>query len=622
MQIENKASNHLFNYMDSTLPPWKWLALMFLAVATAVIVFLGVGDGNNMFYAFVYGKNHTGEFSVDPFLSAYGPKKLPLFFKIVSGIYEIPFYHLLFGVLFKGLMLVTYFFLAWRITHNSFASIIALLIIFGLLKFEVGAETIVNLKLPFIPDSMEFRRWCYLSFRQASAPFIILGTLLFLRKKFILSSILLALSVYCHPHNGIIFFLVLNISFLFCILFWRDRLAALIYSAKFIFPYLIIIAPYLLNALSAFRDVEPMPFLQFWELTIKNEADDASTLFSLKNMHPPYLLSFYLTLAALFLHFLFKSDIPKIKINLKNLIRNDQDMIWSMMLAPWILITFGCLWELGMMKYLPDFLNDLIAPLHIRRASMVSIILYIPIFAMLLARIIFVLSEKLGLEVLGEKILLNLKSYLEKINLKSIDHTFSVGLSIGVLLSVLLIKNQNIETFKEFWVFDPIGYEHALADNPPVFLIEGKEIPAFPWIEVCTWIKNNTSISAAFFNPSYIRPFRSCSKRQGFIEEKVDGNASIADRRYATIYYERFADIHRGLTYLDFPGKYIDSRVLYSKMQKRYLSLDVDYIEFLKEKYSGYRYFLTEFGHQLPYSIIFKNSHFLLYDLDTKHQID
>ena len=84
MEIESKASNQLFNYTNGTLPPWKWLTLIFLAVATAVIVFLGVGDGNNMFYAFVYGKSHTGEFAVDPFLSDYGPKKLPLFFKIVS----------------------------------------------------------------------------------------------------------------------------------------------------------------------------------------------------------------------------------------------------------------------------------------------------------------------------------------------------------------------------------------------------------------------------------------------------------------------------------------------------------------------------------------------------------
>ena len=43
-------------------------------------------------------------------------------------------------------------------------------------------------------------------------------------------------------------------------------------------------------------------------------------------------------------------------------------------------------------------------------------------------------------------------------------------------------------------------------------------------------------------------------------------------------------------------------------------------VRLLKEKYPGYRYFLTEFGHKLPYPIIFKNSHFLLYDLALNYQ--
>ena len=206
---------------------------------------------------------------------------------------------------------------------------------------------------------MEIRRWCYLSFRQASAPFIIIGSIFFLSRKFFFSSIFLALAVYCHPHNGIIFFVVLNIALLISFLSSKDRLADIVAFIKFAFPFLIIISPYMLTALSTFRDVEPIPFLKFWELTIKNEPGDASTLYSLKNMHPPYLLSFYLTLAAVFLHFLFKSDTPKIKFNNTNSNRGGKDMLWTMMLAPWVLVSFGCLWELGMMNYLPDFLNDI-----------------------------------------------------------------------------------------------------------------------------------------------------------------------------------------------------------------------------------------------------------------------
>jgi hypothetical protein len=615
MKTNHQNTSPLFDYMSGSLPPWNFLLLILLAVFVAVIVFLGIGEGYILSSVAAFGSSHAGEFNLDPLLKEFLPKRMPLFFKLVADIYEIPFYHLLFGILFKGLIVIAYFFLAWKITGSTFASTIALLLIFGLLKFEIGAETILNLKLPFIPDSMEIRRWCYLSFRQASAPFIIIGSIFFLSRKFVFSSIFLALAVYCHPHNGIIFFVVLNIALLISFLSSKDRLADIVAFSKFAFPFLIIISPYMLTALSTFRDVEPIPFLKFWELTIKNEPGDASTLYSLKYMHPPYLLSFYLTLAAVFLHFLFKSDTPKIKFNNANSIRDGKDMLWTMMLAPWVLVSFGCLWELGMMNYLPDFLNDMIFPLHIRRASMVSTILYIPIFAMLIARIILVLSEKLGTEIIGEKFLISVRFYLDKINLKSLDHIFSLVLSIGILLVVILLKNEKIETFKKYWIFDPIGYELALSGKKFVSMNAIKMIPASSLIDVCDWIKNNTHAKAAFFHPVLFRPFRACTKRQGFIEEKLDGNIAIVDRRFANIYYSRFADIHRGLTYLDFPEKHVAALDLYPKMQERYLSLDGAYIEFLKEKYPGYRYFLTEKGHKLPYLLIFKNSHFLLYDL-------
>ena len=219
--IEEKNPHSILNYMNTSHLPRKWLGLMLLIASGAVVLFWGVGYGNNLFYTFVLGSSNAGQFEVDPTLSKYIPNKIPLFFKLVSNIYEIPFYHLLFGVLIKGLVLVTYFSLAWKMTGSSFASLIAVFMIFGLFKFEIGVETILNLKLPFVPDSMEFRHWCYLSFRQASAPFVIMGTLFFLSRKFISSSIFLAFAAYCHPHSGIIFFGALNLALMICLLFWE-----------------------------------------------------------------------------------------------------------------------------------------------------------------------------------------------------------------------------------------------------------------------------------------------------------------------------------------------------------------------------------------------------------------
>ena len=203
-----------------------------------------------------------------------------------------------------------------------------------------------------------------------------------------------------------------------------------------------------------------------------------------------------------------------------------------------------------------------------------------------------------------------------------------MGLSIVTLLLVFLVKSKNIEGFKEYWVFDPVGLELSLSKKDPTrsrtyfhtrHLGGGAMINLSSFIDACHWIQKNTPVKAAFFNPAYIRPFRSCTKRQGFVEEKLDGNAAIVDRRFATIFHKRFADIHKGLSYNDFPGYPVDFDDLYTAMRQQYLSLNVDNIKVLKEKYPGYQYFFTEKGHMLPYSLIYRNEHFLLYDLIAKN---
>ena len=240
---------------------------------------------------------------------------------------------------------------------------------------------------------------------------------------------------------------------------------------------------------------------------------------------------------------------------------------------------------------------------------------------MLLASIILLISEKLSWEIFGDKLLASMKCFLKKIGIISVDSAFAVGLSIAILFFVILIKNKNMKTFTDYWEFEPVGYEQLLTRTAgqqywhDFSLKKGGFIAVSSFVSVCNWIKNNTSASTAFFNPPYIRPFRTCSKRQGFLEEKMDGNVAIADRKFATIYYERLADISRGFTYYDLQQGYSDLKDLFPTLRQRYLSLDENYVEFLKEKYPEYRYFLTEASHGLPYPIAFKNAHFILYDL-------
>ena len=141
------------------------------------------------------------------------------------------------------------------------------------------------------------------------------------------------------------------------------------------------------------------------------------------------------------------------------------------------------------------------------------------------------------------------------------------------------------------------------------------------FVDVCKWIRSHAPLDVAFIHPPYIRDFRAYSERQGFLSEKIDGNNAILNRKFATIYLKRFSDIHKGLTYNDLPGIVTTGGEPYKIMRQRYLSLNETDIEHLKKLYPGYRYFVTEIGHTLPYYMIYSNSYFVIYDLQDKEPI-
>jgi hypothetical protein len=72
------------------------------------------------------------------------------------------------------------------------------------------------------------------------------------------------------------------------------------------------------------------------------------------------------------------------------------------------------------------------------------------------------------------------------------------------------------------------------------------------------------------------------------------------------------------LTYDELPGAVFGGGMPYAIMRQRYLSLSGSDIERLKMLYSGYKYFLTEVGHDLPYHKIYGNDYFVIYDLEQK----
>jgi hypothetical protein len=87
------------------------------------------------------------------------------------------------------------------------------------------------------------------------------------------------------------------------------------------------------------------------------------------------------------------------------------------------------------------------------------------------------------------------------------------------------------------------------------------------------------------------------------------------NRKFATLYLQRFHDLHKGLTYYDLPPKFDGQVSVEDILREKYLSIIESDIESLKRKYPGYDYFMTEASHNLKYPLLFKNDYFYFYDI-------
>ena len=120
----------------------------------------------------------------------------------------------------------------------------------------------------------------------------------------------------------------------------------------------------------------------------------------------------------------------------------------------------------------------------------------------------------------------------------------------------------------------------------------------------------------ALIIPPYIREFRALSNRQVFISEKLDGNNAPHNRKYATLYLERFHAITKGLSYDDFEGIVFGGGQTYSKMRKQFLSLNKNNIEEISNKFPNHNYLVTEVNHSFQFPVVYKNNDFIIYDIN------
>ena len=607
----------------------KWAFVVSTLLGVSIVFHLGFNISDPTFMLFVHAKKYYEAFAVDPLMKDMLPSVLPLAYKLAAPVIDIPFFHLVSGACLKILLVAIYFCIAWKITGNLFASTVATTIMFGLAYLRLEEYYVFNLRFPTGLAGNELRINPYFSFRQVGMFFSLIALFFFLQSRFVLCSLLMVLAHWSHSVNTINFFLCFSGALILCCLIKKRKIPYLVALLKLAVPFSICTLPYIMQVVNILDYVEPINFNLFWNVAAQNEADDATLLYYL-NFHKATIFSWLLmTIIASLLYLLCISKKPIQRASLNTAISETNDVLFPLFLSVLAIFCFAVMWESTLIPLLPDFLNTAIASLNLRRSTTMSSIISIVIIGMFLSRGILLLARALVFDSRGSLpsakpgILLGDTSLSLLLLLFVVVNTFFIDGKNSNLLSQ--IKNQSI---KDFLVFDHKDYKHFrklssyTKDSPAYTSSLGVVIPYSALHETCSWVLQNTDISAAFIQPTYISQVRACSLRQNFLSVHYDGILAAFNRKYATLYLERFTAIHKGMTYAQLPGlssqgahSSVKKRPAYESIRKKYLSIDESDLEKIKRLYPGYSYFLTESSHELSYPVAYQNDYFTLYSI-------
>lgn len=595
-----------------------YLSLILVAgwIGVAVFVHYGVGVHDTEVcdsFVDILALRHIGQYKADILMGSFIPRYAPIIFRLFPGLYSIPLSHFIVGVLAKSLIICSFLALSWRLTRSVLASCISLLLVFKI--FDLYA-VILNMPIGAMTDQIRFP--LYFSYRQIAIGLALAATAFFLDRRYVISSILLACGLYVHPHNTMAFFLSLGLGLAIFVTFREDKSKGIHDMVAFAGPFLLLVAPFVLMNLAPYGDSTPMSSVAWWKFILKNEPDDASILYRWRLGH--YGGELILTCVAVAVYAASRLEKPVAWKNLMGSIRGKEDVILPVLAAPWIMALFAMLWEASLVYHFPDAVNDVLIQLQIRRYPTVSAMLYIPILSGFLAKAVFVVVERSVGELINGargRTVTKLSEWVS--NVTNVDKALAVALAICAA-GLVGARGMNVRGLHKFLSTEHKDAEYFNPNTEPIYGLDdttsaAKVIPLAALLDTCRWIKANTSPTAAFFTPSYIKEFRPFCERQVFLAEKLDGTVALFNRRFATAYLERFKDIHKGLTYEDLPGIVFEGGEPYAIMRQRYLGLNGSDVEYLRRRYPGYGYFLTEVGHRLPYRTVCANAYFLVYDL-------
>jgi hypothetical protein len=430
----------------------------------------------------------------------------------------------------------------------------------------------------------------------------------FLRGRHLAAALWLAAGFYAHPLNMTMFFASFVTALAVARLIQGRGSVRVADAVALVVPFLLLAAPYVAMSAGIFADVTPMSSAAWWDLLLKNEPDDASVLFHLKTRG--FVREMVLSLIAGLVWWIRRAETPLTVTGLRRALADRGDLVLPMLVAPWVVFAAAAVWEAALLRLVPDALNDVLVPLHFRRVPTVVSFVYIVVLA----------------AVLADGLIRAVRSMYGAVGrVAPSARRLDVRLAVGVAAALLLFSAARGSS----QLGSMTGYLSAAHRGDDLFLLRhggavytpdpprpgARVIPHAAYVQACEWIRHNTPVNAAVINPSYLDMFMAYADRQGFVTEAEDGNFALFNRRFATLYVQRFADLHGGLTYAELPGTVFNRGPAYGVIRDRYLALTAGDVARLTRTYPGYRYLLTEAGHTLPYPRLFTNDYFVLYEL-------
>ena len=137
--------------LDFSKPKWITKEMIFVILTGWIICVLISPIMKVYFYEYIPyidAFKYIDYFSIDPLASGYWPNSLPIIFKLFYDIYDIPLFHLFFGILLKLGIIISLYLIANKITKDYFASFLSLILFIGIFKiFRIA----LNIHIPDIP---------------------------------------------------------------------------------------------------------------------------------------------------------------------------------------------------------------------------------------------------------------------------------------------------------------------------------------------------------------------------------------------------------------------------------------------------------------------------------------